>query len=136
MTDGEQVEEAKSAFRNWTKGDIKLFIITVAATVAANILTVIMVALAVILARSSRPNPPTPGNYAFFFAITLFPLLGLWGCFYGLHIARGRHTSRTIGVPDFFDKTIKWTLVIIGVVEGLISIIYILTWIGFAAGIK
>ncbi len=41
-------------FKNWTLGDSKLLIIAIAATVAANIINVILVALAVIIARSTK----------------------------------------------------------------------------------
>jgi len=119
-----------SIFRNWTSDDRKLLMITIVATVAANIVTVVVVALAVIIARSMRPNPGTPGNYAFLFGSSIFPLLAV---FTVLHVL---HTSKHEKKRDLWYQVVKWTLIAIGAFEGLFALLYILAFIGFATGIK
>ena len=49
--------------KSLTSEDRKLIVITVAATVAANLITVVVVALAIIIARDFRPQPGTPKSY-------------------------------------------------------------------------
>jgi len=130
MPDQIESSNENSIFRNITKDDVKLFIITILATVAANIITVIIVALAVIVARGARPTPPTPGNYAINFALSLGPMILLWSAvFPGLRILA------THKMPDLFAKVFKWLIVALLVAEGIITMIYILMWIGFAVGI-
>jgi hypothetical protein len=126
--DGEKKRDP--IFRNWTSDDSKLLIITIAATVVANIFTVILVALAVIVARSMRPNPGTPGSYAFFFGSSLFPLMGVWVILSFLRITRrGKEV-------DFTGRVIKWIIIAVGILEGFFALLYVLGMIGFAVGVK
>ena len=119
-----------SIFTNWTSGDSKLLIITIAATVVANIFTVILVALAVIVARSMRPNPGTPGSYAFFVGSSLFPLIGVWMILSFLRITRRRKEV------DFTGRVIKWIIIAVGILEGFFALLYVLGMIGFAVGVR
>jgi hypothetical protein len=120
----------KPIFQSWTPGDIKLLIITIAGTVAANIITVIVVALAIIAARSGRPTSNTPGAYAFLLGATSFPVITVYMAFSYLHHIRHRRSN------SFGDQAFKWVLTILGLASGCIALVYILTWIGFAVGIK
>jgi hypothetical protein len=120
----------KSVFQSWTPDDRKLLIITIAATVAANIITVILVALAIILARSFRPHPRTTGNYESVFGSSLLPALGVWTV-----LSFWRH-SRRKRATDSVDRMIRWTMAILGIFEGLFILSYILAFIGFAAGVR
>lgn len=120
----------KSIFRNWTPGDSKLLVITIAATVTANIVTVILVALAVIVARSFRPNPGTPGNYAFLFGISALPVITACVAFSTLRRLR-RERATFLG-----DRAFKWVMAILGITAGFSALLYILGWIGLAAGIR
>jgi hypothetical protein len=117
-------------FRNWTSGDSKLLVITIAATVAANLITAVIIALAIIVARSMRPHPATPGNYAFLFGASLFPLLAVWAVLFFFRVSRHEKNR------DLLDQTLKWTLIIVGTFEGMFALSYILAFIGFAIGIK
>ena len=122
--------QRNSLFSNWTSDDSKLLVITIAATVAANIITAVMVALAIIVARSMRPNPATPGNYAFLFGTSIFPLLAVWSVLFFFRVSRREKNK------DLVDQAIKWTLIIVGTFEGMFALSYILAFIGFAIGIK
>jgi hypothetical protein len=60
---------------SWTSEDRKLLIITIAATVIANIVTIIIVALSIIALRWMRPVPgATRGDYAVFWLFSLAPI--------------------------------------------------------------
>lgn len=132
MTENQvESETSKSLVESLTREDVKLFIITVVATVFSNVITVIIIALAIILARSSRPHPGTLGNYAFFFGVTMFTFLGVSGGLWSLIVARTRH-----GKSDYVEKILKWIIVAVSVVEGIIALIFALTWVGFSAGVK
>lgn len=123
-------KKRESIFRDWTSDDSKLLIITIAATIVANIFTVIVVALTVIVARSMRPNPGTPGSYAFFFGSSLFPLIGVW------IILSFLRTTRRKKEVDLTGQVIKWIIIAVGILEGFFALLYILGMIGFAAGVK
>jgi hypothetical protein len=123
-------KQKKSIFSNWTPGDSKLLMITIAATVVANIVTIILVALAIIVARSFRPNPGTPANYIFLLGISAFPALAAYAAFSSLYRTR----RKSIASP--FDKVRKWAIVITGLGAGFLTLLYILGWIGFAVGVK
>lgn len=59
--------------KSLTSEDRKLIVITVAATVAANLITVVVVALAIIIARDFRPQPGTPKSYFLLIPVTATP---------------------------------------------------------------
>jgi hypothetical protein len=66
-TEKESAEEREHSFSaSFSQGDLRLFLITFAGTVAANILTVMVVAVAVILARPQLVGRPTVGSSAHF----------------------------------------------------------------------
>jgi hypothetical protein len=120
----------KPIFQSWTPGDIKLLIITIAGTVAANIITVIIVALAIIVARSFRPNPGTPSNYIFLLGISAFPALAAYAAFSSLYRTKRERTA------SLLDKARKWAMIVSGLGAGFLTLLYILGWIGFAVGVK
>ena len=126
--DGEKKRD--SIFGNWTSDDSKLLIITIAATVVANIFTVILVALTVIVARSMRPNPGTPGSYVFFFGSSLLPLIGVWMI---LSFLRATRRGKEV---DLTSRVIKWIIIAVGILEGFFALLYVLGMIGFAVGVK
>src|SRR5271166_6217330 len=78
----------QSTFETWTPGDSKLLVLTVAAAVVANIVTVILVALAVIVARSFRPHSGTLGSYAFLWGSAAFPIMTVYIAFSALRRSR------------------------------------------------
>lgn len=119
-----------SILQGWTPDDNKLLVITIAATVAANIITVVIVALAVIIARSVQPHPGTPGNYAFFLGTSIFPVMTACAAIYFWR--RSKHEKDF----SFPLRTIKWAIVILGIFGGVVTLLDILAWIGFAAGVR
>ena len=126
--DGEK--HKRSIFEDWTPEDGKLLIITTAATVTANIVTIIIVALALIISRSFRPNPSTPKNYIWFLGISAIPVLTAYVAFYSLYRTRREEDDSP------YDGIRKWALVITGLGTGFLALLYILSWIGFAVGVK
>jgi amino acid transporter len=131
MVDQVQPTKEESVLQGLTKEDGKLFLITVAATVVANIVTVIIVAIAIILARSARPHPATPANYAFSFVFALVPALVGLPTLYSL--SRFKGSSQ---LSDNVNKVIKLIIRVLVIVVGTLSLLFILAWIGFAAGIS
>jgi small-conductance mechanosensitive channel len=123
-------EQNTTIFRNWTQDDSKLLIITIVATVLANIITVVLVALAVIIARSSRPHPGTPGNWAFFFGSCLFAIVSGYSALWFFRDSRRKKAT------DSFVKVIKLILAISAISTCFIASLYILALIGLAAGVR
>ena len=107
--------------QGWTPDDNKLLVITIAATVAANIITVVIVALAVIIARSVQPHPGTPGNYAFFLGTSIFPVMTACAAIYFWR--RSKHEKDF----SFPLRTIKWAIVILGRRCGVVTLLDILS---------
>jgi hypothetical protein len=117
-------------FENWNSGDVKLLTMTIVATVTANIITVILIALTIIVARSMRPHPGTPGNYAFLFGSSMIPLMAVWTVLYFWRISRREKAS------DLASQVIRWIMISVGIFEGLYLLLFVLALIGFATGIK
>jgi len=124
--ESESNKQKNSLFANWTINDSKLLMITITATVVANMVTIIMVAMAIIVARSFRPKPATPQNYIFLFWITPFLVLAAYGAFSSLYRKRNVRSA----------PVIKWALIIVGLGTGFLALLYVLAWIGFALGVK
>ena len=84
-------EHQESLWASFTRADMRLFLVTFAGTVAANILTVMLVAVAIILDRpSSGPRPTSTGMI-----ILIFLALSL-----GIVVGIGVQTLRRAGPVD------------------------------------
>jgi small-conductance mechanosensitive channel len=122
----ESKKQSNSLLKTWTPDDTKLLAITAIATMAANVVTVILVALAIIVARSFRPNPGTPGNYVFLAIPSILMILGT-----GLIISR-----RSFKRDESENIVSLWFSRIVNVLIIFSALLYTLAWIGFAVGIK
>jgi hypothetical protein len=126
----EEHNEQKPFLRSFTREDTKLLLVTILATAIANVITVVIIALAIILARMARPHPATTGNYTFLFFYTLVPAVTILPlCFPLLKIMNSKKRL------DIVSWIAKWFLIAIIIFEVLFSIVSILAWVGFAAGI-
>ena len=70
----------ESYVKSLTDEDRKLIVITVVATVAANLLTVVMVGLAIIIAHNLRVTPDTPKSYFLLIPVHCHASKGRFGC--------------------------------------------------------
>jgi hypothetical protein len=119
----------KSFFPAASTDDIKLLVITFVGTVAANLITVLIVGLAVIIARehifnTNHANGVGIAALIFMtFSTIILPVLWLSG------LRRMRHRTDTPG------PIVKMVMVSSVVMTG-IAILLILTWVGIASGIK
>lgn len=114
---------------SWKSDDIKLFVITIAATVAANIFTLILVGIAVIIARSHH-NLINPGDYIRFFVNSILAITVS-----GVFIVGWQKTRTTKADPLKF-RAFHWIIGALAVWFSFILSLYVLSWIGFAAGIN
>jgi hypothetical protein len=126
--------DKKESLINWTQDDTKLVVITVGATVVANVVTVIVVALAIIVARSTHLTPgATDGDWAYFWAtgtapfITLFLIAGLY---------RSMKRREAVKLGNFADKIIASTIAIIGIFCLFMAMMYVLSLVGLASGLS
>lgn len=125
-------DNKKSILSNLSSQDIKLLVITFAGTVAANIVTVLLVALAIIVARSFHPVGTSPWPYVILLAETAMGVIAVQMVTYTLR--RRRSGGERHIIPGY--KAIKGGLIIAGVFNACLLLIFVLAWIGFAAGIK
>ncbi len=125
-------EEKKEAiFGNWTAADSRLVIISGFSAFAANLLTVLVVVLAIVASRSALPHPLTTANLVFFWASSLIPAIALlfisaaW-----IRLKREKKNSGTL------ERVIMWTFIPLGIFEGFALLSYMLALIGIAAKIS
>ena len=121
-------------FINWKSHDTKLLVTTVAATVIANVITVIVVALAILVARSTHLRPgATTGDWAFFWGEAFFPVMTIYLVVIFFRQSKGR-SGEALG--EFGFRIIKWTIIVIGVFAVFMTMIFALSLVGLATGIK
>lgn len=116
-------ERQPSFLASFSQADLRLLLITFAGTVAANVVTVMVVAVALIAARPKNSERPTVAS------VLILALFGLIGVFI---VARG--------APDFRRKrargTTTVTLRVLTVVMGLMTLEILLVLLGYAVGVK
>jgi hypothetical protein len=121
-------ERQESLWASFTRADMRLFLVTFAGTVAANLVTVVVVAVAIIFARPSNSARPTPGvvfNYLYLVSFGILALVGLLGWF-RKNRSKGS-TSRTVATIWVVFATV--TLV-------LMTLVPLLVLLGYAVGVK
>lgn len=123
-------EEQRSTPQGGNQGDLKSFAIATAATVAGNIITVMIIAVALILAHDYQPRPTTASDYEVLFGVTAIPFVAALMAFYFVYRS-GKKKGHFLGAG-----CISYIVAALGVVFGFISLLYALVWLGFAAGIK
>jgi hypothetical protein len=116
----------ESIWASFTRDDMKLLLITFAGTVAANVVTVMVVALAVIAAR------PTKGLRLTVSIVLIFVTYVVVGILCAAISAIATRRMRARGVTS---RVIR--VMIAGVVAmGLFALVYLLVLLGLAAGVK
>jgi hypothetical protein len=116
---------------SWTSEDRKLLIITIAATVIANIATIIIVALSIIALRWMRPAPgATRGDYAIFWLFSLAPISTVF-----LTFIWWRDSRRDKEVSNGWRAN-RWIVIPIFAFEALFLLLYVLAALGLAVGLN
>ena len=124
-------EKGESIFGNWAAADSRLVIISVFSAFAGNLLTVLVVGLAIVASRSMLPRPATTGNLIFFWASAAAPLVGLLFIYF---ILSG---LRRDGKPhDTLRRIMLWTFIPIIIFDGFYLLSYMLTLIGIATKVS
>lgn len=108
--------------------DRKLVVITVVATVAANLITVVVVALAITLARDLKPQPDTPKSYLLLIPVTASPAT--------VALIAFSVQSTLKENSSVVAKIFRWAMIVLGVVATFCLLLLVLSWVGFASGIK
>ena len=114
--------------KSLTADDRKLIVITVAATVAANLITVVLVALAIITARAFNPQPHTPLNYLAILSVTATPATITLIAFSVRYDLRNKEAIAA--------KIVRWVMAALGIVATFSLLLLLLGWVGFASGVK
>lgn len=132
MNDKAPVPGKAKPIANWTPDDTKLLIITAGATVAANIITIVVVALAIVVARSTHLTPgATVGYWVFFWASAFFPLMTI-----AMVVVFWRNRRGRAALDSFVDRVIRWVMAFAALFSAFMTLIYLLSLIGLATGIK
>ena len=129
--------QKRPILRSWSPDDGKLLVITFIATVAANLVTVLFVGLAIVLARGFHPKGHTFLSYSVFIAATATTIVGVIVVVDTLR--RIRHTQNVVSdVPSFRAALTasRVVMIVIGLFMAFMGSIFILTLVGIAAGIR
>jgi hypothetical protein len=112
-------ERERSFLASFSQADLKLFVVTFAGTVAANVVTVIIVAVALLLARPPAGVRPTPAAV----------LIDLYAVVIGL---------MTVGIAIRHMRGGRRDLVLLFLVTitGLGGLIFAMILLGYAVGVK
>ena len=115
-------ERQESFWDSFNRADAKLFLVTFAGTVAANVLTVMLVAIAIISDRA-RFVKPTSTGVIFSLIVALFGGLGIVGA---RQVLREKGQTR-------LNKGVGWIVVAF---MCSVTLLIVLSLLGYAAGIK
>ena len=115
-------------FGNWTSDDKKQLVITIVAAVAANVITIIIVALAIIAARSFHPHPATSASYAILLSSSTVPISVIL-----MALSVRSDYTRAVSVVS---KIVKLIMTVIAIAAGFLILLILLGWIGIAVGVK
>jgi hypothetical protein len=110
------------------QADMKLFLVTFVGTVAANIVTVLVVAVAVISVRPTTGGHPTVvGVLMDLFCVTA----GVVVVSSGLAVFRGNKRS-----SDTICRVVVAVIGSVAVSMGLIGLVFLLVLLGYAVGVR
>ena len=123
-------ERQPSALQSWSAEDTKMLIIAFASAIGANLITVLFVGLAIILAHYFRPVH----NSAFSYGILVFETFATAMSIYLMtSLVRQSHGNR----DTTFGNRVRRLADIVGIIFfGSQGLLFCLVWIGLAAGIK
>jgi len=117
--------QKKPTFQSWSPDDSKLLVITVAATVIANVVTVLFIGAAIALAHSFRPTRPTSWPYFILLAMTAMATISVYMVVYSLR----RSGSKRDAYPG--ERAVKFALITVGLFSACLGLIFALVWIGW-----
>lgn len=119
-----------NALQSWSAEDTKMLIIAFASTIGANLITVLFVGLAIVLAHYFKPVR----NSAFGYGILIFETLATAMSIYLMtSLVRQSHRDRDTS----FGNRVRRLADIVGIIFfGSQGLLFCLVWIGLAAGIK
>jgi hypothetical protein len=120
-------EREQSLWASFSRADMRLFLVTFAGTVAANVVTVMVVAVAVIVARSGTSGRPTAGGVL----IDLF--CGLSGA---MAVGIGVTAIRPLRKSGTQFRGVMLAIGGIAVATGLLGVVFLLIVLGYAVGVK
>src|SRR5262245_46499455 len=125
-------ERESSFWRTFTQSDMRLLLLTFAGTLAANVMTVVVVAFAIIAAHALRPykdnTPPTPGTMLEMVALGVLWIAMLTGCVIAL---RQRNRPNTTAGRIFARVTVAATAALT-----LMTATLLLALLGYAVGVE
>jgi hypothetical protein len=129
-------DNKKPVFPSLSSDDIKLLVITFVGTVAANLITVVFVGIAIAIAHLLRDKHATLSLYILTLIITIISIAAPVSTFI---VARGKLRDKLWPRDTKYrtaQKIIEWNFIISAIVLAVFALIFILFWIGLAAGIK
>jgi hypothetical protein len=121
-------EVERSFWATFTRADMRLFLVTFAGTVTANIVTVMVVALALIASRP--PSGQQGANAGGVVILVIFSVLGLASVIVSVAALRRNRSKHTM------DLTTKVILAALAVSLGVLALLSLLILLGWAAGVK
>jgi uncharacterized membrane protein YqjE len=130
MDDQSAKDEKKAVSLTLTSEDIKLLVVTFAGTVAANLITVLLLGLAIIIGHSFHPTGRSFWPYGILLAMTAMAVISVLAA-----ISTWRR-SRDVKETSFEYKAIRGALAVMGLSGVFMLLLFMLAWIGIAAGIK
>ena len=127
-TEKEPAEEReRSLWASFSQADMRLFLVTFAGTVAANVVTVMVVAVALIASRPSNGGRPTVGAVLIDLACVICGVMTV-----GIGVAAFRRK----GPRDTTSRTITVMIASVTVFMGLLASVYLLILLGYAVDVK
>lgn len=111
---------------NWSQSDSKMLLVTFAGTVVANVVTILCVGVAIIMARLLRPTRDTSDAYWFFFGETAFTLFAAFTAGFGAYRWRGDRLKGLAG------KVSGIVALLIFAFETCVALMLVLAWVGIA----
>jgi hypothetical protein len=115
--------------KSLTAEDRKRIVITVLAAVAANLLTVAVVGLAIIIAHNLRVAPGTPKSYFLLIPVTVTPATV---ALIALSIVKFNLSDKNSAVA----QVTRWVMIAVCALDALCLVVLLLAWVGHAPGIK
>jgi hypothetical protein len=115
--------------KGFTAEDRKLIVITVVATVAANLLTVVMVGLAIIIAHHLRVTPNAPKSY-----FLLIPVTATSATVALVALSIVKFDLK--GKDSTVAQVVRRVMIALCAVATLCLVVLPLAWVGYASGIK
>jgi hypothetical protein len=120
-------ERQESVWASFGRADAKLFMVIFAGTVAANVVTVMIVAVALIAARSGSNGRPHLGAVLIYLGCVIAGVVT---------VGVGVQALRQKRPKDTESRVIALMVAAFTLLMGLLSSVYLLVLLGYAVGVK